>query len=156
MTTWYEKNKDKQKEYSKKYREEHKEEYLAKARKRTAQWRLDNPGKDKILHAEWRKKNPKKHMIARSKSMAKFRGIEFTITEEDIEIPTHCPILGIELKQAKGYSDGSASLDRVDNNKGYIPGNVKVISQRANILKSSGTAEEHLKIAEYILSHIGC
>jgi hypothetical protein len=33
---------------------------------------------------------------------------------------------------------------------GYVHGNVRVISNRANRLKSDGTKEEHLKIAEYM------
>ncbi len=34
------------------------------------------------------------------------------------------------------------SLDRIDNSKGYIPGNVAVISWRANLIKNSSTLEE--------------
>lgn len=81
------------------------------------------------------------------------KGLEFSLTEADLVIPTHCPILGIEL--AYNFGKGRAlansfSLDRIDNTKGYVPGNVAVISWRANMIKSSGTAEEHRRIAAWM------
>ena len=36
----------------------------------------------------------------------------------------------------------SKSLDRIDPTKGYVPGNIRVISSRANILLNNMTAEE--------------
>lgn len=44
----------------------------------------------------------------------------------------------------------SYSLDRVDNKKGYVPGNVVVMSYKANRLKNDGTAEEHETIAKWM------
>ena len=44
------------------------------------------------------------------------------------------------------------SLDRWDNTKGYIPGNVFVISMRANMLKSNVSREEILQIAKYVMT----
>lgn len=72
---------------------------------------------------------------------AKEQGQSFTITMDDITIPTHCPILGIELEkgQAARIKETSSSLDRIDNDKGYVPGNVWVISQRANRMKGNHT-----------------
>jgi hypothetical protein len=74
--------------------------------------------------------------------------MEFTITEGDIlPLPKFCPILGLELVYP-GFSDGMgrapnlASIDRIDNSRGYVPGNVVVVSLRANTLKGSGTPEE--------------
>jgi hypothetical protein len=57
-----------------------------------------------------------------------------------------------EAGKGRGHNrfDDSPSLDRINNMKGYVPGNVKIISWRANHLKSNGTALEHEKIAQYI------
>lgn len=46
------------------------------------------------------------------------------------------------------------SLDRVDNNLGYIPGNIRVISRKANLLKSSLTLDVLEKLIQYIKSEI--
>lgn len=99
--------------------------------------------------ANWRKNNPVSYMLHRSKHSAKRRDLEHTITVDDIVIPDICPLLGIPLVwnagQRKGRSalNNSPSLDRLDNTKGYIPGNVWVISYLANRMKSNAT-DEHL------------
>jgi len=79
-------------------------------------------------------------------------GKEFTIEFGDIDFPTHCPILGIELNyfNEEGYLDDSPSFDRIDPLKGYVKGNVAIISMRANRIKNNGTAEEHEKIAQFM------
>lgn len=43
----------------------------------------------------------------------------------------------------------AASLDRIDNSKGYVRGNVMVISLRANAIKNNATAEELTAVAAY-------
>lgn len=83
-------------------------------------------------------------------------GHEWTISFGEVVWNTHCPILGIELEYfAEGVQENSPSFDRIDSNLGYIPGNVQVISWRANRIKNDGTSEEHRKIADYLdsLSH---
>lgn len=65
------------------------------------------------------------------------------ITFGDIEWPSVCPILGIELDYYVAGKENSAEFDRIDSTKGYIKGNVWVISRRANRVKNDGTAEEH-------------
>lgn len=71
-------------------------------------------------------------------------GKEFNIEPTDIpEIPKFCPILGIELIISNnGPTDKSPSLDRIDSSKGYIKGNIRIISNRANRIKSDATYDE--------------
>lgn len=98
---------------------------------------------------------PEKKMLARARSRAKERGHEFNLELSDIHIPTHCPVLGIELVAHKGRSGGnpnSPALDRVDNNKGYVKGNVMVVSHRANMMKVDASPEELIKFAEWVLT----
>lgn len=64
-------------------------------------------------------------------------------------MPIYCPVLGIKLVPGGQIKDHSPSLDRIDNTKGYVKGNVHVISDRANRLKSDGTPEELMKVALY-------
>lgn len=85
-------------------------------------------------------------MYIAARNRAKRKGIEFNIDETDITIPEICPLLEIPIEYGtKSNYDRSPSLDRIDNTKGYIKGNVWVISQKANAMKNSATFEE-LKI----------
>ena len=96
---------------------------------------LDIEGKSTRRVKAWRAANPRKEMLIRNKARAKRKGIIFTITLEDIpEIPTHCPVLKTPMFMP--------SLDRLIPGLGYIPGNVRVISQRANRIKADATIEE--------------
>lgn len=104
-----------------------------------------------------RRRDPVRAMLCLARSRCKKTGQEFSLTQADIVIPKTCPVLGIPLSfglgRGKGQSlaerDGRASLDRIDNSKGYVPGNVVVVSYRANRLKSDATATELLKIARF-------
>lgn len=92
------------------------------------------------------------HALMAAKARAKKLGLEFNITEKDVILPDYCPILGLKLEVAnKHRTDSSPSLDRVDNTKGYIKGNIHIISWRANKIKSNATLEELMKIAEYFV-----
>lgn len=97
--------------------------------------------------------NFKLHLLTNAKMRAKKAGIEFSIDESHIEIVETCPVLGTPLSWGEKPSGGSPSIDRIDNSKGYVPGNVKIISRRANTMKSDGTAAEHDAIAKYMRSH---
>lgn len=91
--------------------------------------------------------------FTRKRQNAKSKGKwEFTIEMSDVPYwPTHCPILGLELDWfLEKRGECSPSLDRIDSNLGYVPGNVRIVSWRANRIKNNGTAEEHRKIADYL------
>jgi hypothetical protein len=96
-------------------------------------------------------------MYINSKCRAKRHGIEFTITEADIVIPKHCPYLGIELTRVHGnpFLKSLPSIDRIDNQKGYIPGNIQVISKLANAMKNTASKEELIAFAHGILHLYG-
>jgi hypothetical protein len=74
-------------------------------------------------------------------------------------IPIVCPILGIpiikEVTNKLGPKTTSPSIDRIDNSKGYIKGNVQVISNKANVMKGNSTPEERLKFALWVLATDG-
>lgn len=87
----------------------------------------------------------KGYIIRNSKFMAKRRGIPFSITKDDFELPKRCPILGFQLEYGVGNNGNSpkhATLDRIDNTKGYIPGNVMIISRQANAMKNQATFDQ--------------
>lgn len=91
-------------------------------------------------------------MLANAKARAAKAGVPFALTRADIVIPTHCPVLGIELVRRigrKGGADSSPSLDRVIPSLGYVPGNVVVVSRRANRIKTDATTEELEAVADF-------
>lgn len=105
--------------------------------------------------ARVKSESPEKRMLRRAKQRATERGHEFDLELIDVAIPEVCPVLGIPLKCHSGRSGGSKespALDRVDNSKGYVKGNVMVISHLANMMKSSATEEQLVKFAEWVLA----
>jgi hypothetical protein len=92
------------------------------------------------------KKPDKKYRVwCCAKKRAKQKGTEFSLTVFDIpEIPKICPVLGIKIVESKKYGpiDSSPSLDRIDPKKGYVVGNVRIICNRANRIKSDATLKE--------------
>jgi hypothetical protein len=96
-----------------------------------------------------------KYILYRTKSTSKNRNIEFNITEEDIIIPDVCPYLGIQINNqvmiGHGRHPDAPSLDRIDSSKGYIKGNVQVISDLANRMKQNATSEQLVTFAHNIL-----
>lgn len=83
------------------------------------------------------------YIIRNSKYCAKRRGIHFDLKYTDFELPEYCPILGIKIEyEGDGNSPSHATLDRIDNSKGYIPGNVMIISRLANAMKNEATFEQ--------------
>jgi len=95
----------------------------------------------------WKWRNIERYLFLSCRNRAKRLGLEFNLTMEDFIIPELCPVFKTPILLEKG--DGSPSVDRIDNTKGYIKGNVKIVSHRANTIKNIGTADEHRKIADY-------
>jgi hypothetical protein len=95
-----------------------------------------------------------KHIYNQLKSSATSRNIPFTITLTDLHdltFPISCPIFNIPLVYNRGTpKDNSVSVDRMNSSKGYEPGNLEVISYRANRLKSDATALELMLLAEHV------
>ncbi len=86
-----------------------------------------------------------------ARNRAKAKGIEFSISIADIVVPSICPILGIPLEVATVHvRDGSPSIDRIDPSKGYVLGNIQVISHKANTMKSNGTLREWRLLLAYM------
>jgi len=73
------------------------------------------------------------------------------ITPDDLRIPAVCPVLGIPLRQefSGKRSDATPSVDRIEPAKGYVKGNVVVVSWRANRLKGDATLAELRQLATF-------
>ncbi len=79
------------------------------------------------------------------------KGVPFDITLEDLVFPDVCPVLGIPLITRSGrFSDNSPSLDRIVPEKGYVKGNVQIMSYRANRIKCHASLAELKAIVAFM------
>lgn len=119
------------------------------------------------LKANWKKvkylseeDRIKGYIIRNLKFSAKRRGIPFDITYEDIHLPTTCPLLGIPLVYSNRTEEtlfnnpNHATVDRFDNTKGYIKGNIWILSRLANTMKSSASLDQLETFSLTMLHHL--
>ncbi len=135
--------KERQKEYAQRYRQrpevkERKREYAQRpeVREQMKKYRESIPGK-----------------LSDAKSRSKKYNFEFNLTEEYLKsiYPEDgmCPLLNIQLNwDSDAKHPSKPSLDRIDNNKGYIKGNVQWVSWRANNLMKDASPDELLMLAQ--------
>lgn len=130
-------------------------------RERQRAWRAKN--RDKVIsqmernerkRSDQYRSNPSGYLFRVAKYRAEKHGIPFDITKEDIVIPDVCPITGAKLDVLTSNYATGASLDKVDNALGYVKGNVRVISRKANRIKGDGTIEQFEKIIAYMRGEI--
>lgn len=96
------------------------------------------------------------------KTSAKIRKIEFCISIEYIwdlflEQKGKCALTGRELilkTPSQCYSQRTASLDRIDNTKGYIIGNVQWIHKDINWMKGKFPLDTFLKVCKDVASYL--
>jgi hypothetical protein len=81
-----------------------------------------------------------KAAIKKSKELA----LECNLTIDDIVVPEICPLLGIKISSNSNLKtrDNSPSIDRINPKRGYIKGNVWIVSYRANRIKNDATIQE--------------
>jgi hypothetical protein len=91
----------------------------------------------------------------RAKNNAKEHGREFNLEVEDIVIPKKCPYLNIDLvfDITNSNFENYFSIDRIDSTKGYIKGNIQIISRLANTMKNNATNEQLITFAKNILKN---
>ena len=88
-------------------------------------------------------------MLARARHRAKKNNLPFNIELADIVIPERCPLLGIKLESnTDKTSPNNPSLDKIIPEKGYVKGNIWVVSLRANKLKNDATIQELKTLVE--------
>lgn len=93
---------------------------------------------------------PEAEMYSAAKIRARKKNILFSIEAIDVKIPDICPALGTPLIVGSASIETSPTLDRLDPIKGYVPENVRVISKRANMIKSDASVEELRKVVEWL------
>lgn len=149
-------------EYQRKYYLAHREQRCADqrayyARNRKAELKKQqtrrkiNAKKLRALQKARHKANPLRRMLYSAKARAKVLNVAFNLTPENVVMPSTCPVLGIPIICSGDFvRPNSPTLDRIDGKIGYVVGNVRIISWRANRLKSDGTVSEFKCIIAYM------
>lgn len=104
------------------------------------------------------KRDPKrywaKNVVKKAAARAKKIGVAFDLTTDYILsiTPNTCPVFGTPFIFVGSGCVGldSASLDRLVPAKGYVRGNVVVISHFANTIKSNASAKEVARVAKWM------
>ncbi len=92
-----------------------------------------------------------KRMLAGARSRARDKGLPFNLHYDDVAIPNLCPVLKIPMiPSISGHSDNSPSLDRMIPYLGYTKGNVRVISMKANRIKTDANSVEIEAVLNYV------
>ena len=113
--------------------------------------RTRHPERLRLRRLRYELSHQERSLVRRARKRAKDRGTQFSITEHDIVIPKICPIIGIPIFKGKGkICANSPSLDEIIPGKGYIPGNIQVISMKANSMKSNATVGELKLFARWV------
>jgi hypothetical protein len=91
----------------------------------------------------------------KAKQRARLKRIPFSITKEDVKKvwpeDGRCPALGIVLRQGtKVSSRASPTLDRLNPKRGYVVGNIAVISDAANRMKAEFSSEDVSRVAAWM------
>lgn len=126
---------------------------IERARERSSRWYIENKdkpefkAKTRLRTQEWRGKNLKKYILQHARQRSKDYNVPCTIEEDDIIIPEVCPILKTPFVFNTYYT---YSIDRIIPELGYVPGNIQIISMKANAMKQNATNEELKKFAEWI------
>lgn len=99
------------------------------------------------------------------KRAAARRSIEWYLTIADIDDLFDrqrglCAMSGVELKfdhgQRNGSENGNASLDRIDNKRGYHKDNVQLVTKAVNMGKQGESYEDFVSMCMRVVEHHLC
>lgn len=95
------------------------------------------------------------------RNSAKSRKLEFNISikqmwDRFLDQDRKCALTGQELSFPSAYTrrDGTASLDRIDSNQGYIPHNIQWVHKQINISKQKMSDTEFITLCGVVVNNI--
>lgn len=94
------------------------------------------------------------YAVGRARMRAKKKGLPCDITRDFVLsiTPDSCPIFGCTFVFYGGKVVGNESptLDRLDPSKGYVEGNIAVISMKANTIKNAFGSADIAQVARWL------
>lgn len=94
--------------------------------------------------------------LSNIRNNAKTRNLEYSVTNEFIwqlflDQQRRCALSNVEI----GFGDQSASLDRIDSNKGYVESNVQWVHKDINRMKSAFSEIYFIEMCRRVVRHSG-
>jgi hypothetical protein len=94
---------------------------------------------------------PQATMLRMARKRARKQGLPCSIRLSDIVVPEFCPVLGIPLfVQGQHVGPHSPTLDKLIPELGYVSGNICVISNKANLIKSNASIADLQAVLVYM------
>lgn len=151
---WGEKNREKVNDAGRKRRAEITPEQREKERAYRKDYYQKNQAQVRANGRRSYESNKELWILGNIRARSRAQGIPFDLTVEDIKPPEFCPVLGLKLERnSKGKQAGpqpnSPSVDRIDPAKGYVKGNVIVVSHLANCIKQNAEPWQIRKVADF-------
>lgn len=135
---------------------EYTEEQRQARREASKRWKAKNKDKRRNSNRKWVANNPCKTLYLTMQRNSKKRGHELILTYEEVQAivePMVCQMTGVSL--AWDTEDWTPSIDRIDNQQGYKPGNVRLVAWIVNRARANGTDENLLRMARGLVAHFG-
>lgn len=118
-------------------------------------WNASNKGYE--AKRAWRDRDPINAWACSATGSARERARRYALPI-DIDknyvrsiVPAVCPVFGTPFEfLGKRLRPESPSLDRIDPAKGYVRGNVAIISLRANAIKSNACWQDIQRVADWL------
>ena len=61
-----------------------------------------------------------------------------------------CVLSGLPIQANGDFPDITASLDRIDNNRGYVPGNVQLVHKKINMMRGRLSVDEFVSLCKSV------
>lgn len=125
------------------------------AAKHANDWHKANRTHHNQKMTDWRrsqrKTNPEKFLLTSARRRARETNRSFSLSLADIRMPEVCPVFKKPLVFGSGKCHPfSPSIDSIRPELGYVPGNIAIISLRANSIKQNATPEEIRLVADWL------
>lgn len=130
-----------------------------KGREYRRSWAEKNRERDRLNQSRWREKNRAKRYLRAARVRAEKRGMVFDLTIDwfDSMFALGSALSGLPFSITKSGTRGSlpdsASIDRIDNKKGYTRDNCRLILRAENMFKGTMDDSAMFVIAEAMLEY---
>jgi len=137
---------------SRAYAAAHPERIRATCRK----YRATHSERERARHHAYKMAHPEAAILDAARTRGKRYGVPCTLTLADVRellAPMRCSATGLPLAHATGKASAlSPSLDRIVPALGYVPGNVRLVCHRFNMLRGADPVSQDYRHALRVLA----